>query len=400
MDYRDERDALRARIESLEGALGSAQAEVERMRATEAALEASKREVVLLRSELNRLRPSGPPRQNGRMALFIVACSGLMVAAFGAAFLLRSRPPVPPPPPTIQEPVRVSPVVPVPPPVATLVEPPTPAEPPPPPPPRAKTARTASVEWKATVARSQGGGPPPGTACTIVAELSGDGRGADAREVEVSCGTKFLYRSTDPFDGMSSNGSDVTEAAGKSAGTLQYTLVYQDQGARSGRSQISIDTNQRSGTVWSDNAPTFRVDLRMEPLSLARDGEPLIDPENRKERLSAPILRTGKVSKLEGTPGVAVGSACTVDVSPVTSGDHNCRIRVRCGGRLFYGDKNSGFNVCDLKEGRVGRLVDERPSSQDSDPMLDMDLAEDTVTVADDAEPAWKLTIDLTKAAR
>ncbi len=398
MDYRDERDALRARIESLEGALGSAQAEVERMRATEAALEASKREVVLLRSELHRLRPGGPPRQNGRMGLFIAACSGVMAIAFGAAFLLRSGP-VPPPPPTIQEPVWVSPVVPVPPPAVTLVEPPTPAEPPRPPPP-ARVARTASVEWKATVARSQGGGPPPGTSCTIVADLSGNGQEADASEVEVSCGTKFLYRSSDPFDGMSSNGSEVTEAAGKTAGTLQYTLAYQDQGARSGRSQISIDTSQRSGTVWSDNAPTFRVDLRMEPLSPARPGEPLIDPENRKERLREAVVRTGKVMKLEGTPGVAVGSACTVDVSPVTSSSHNCRIRVRCGGKLFYGDKNSGFNVCALKEGSIGRLVDERPSSKDSDPMLDMDLAEDTVTVADDAEPAWKLTIDLTKAAR
>lgn len=52
MDYRDERDALRARIESLEGAVASAQAEVERMRATEAALEASRREVQILRAEM------------------------------------------------------------------------------------------------------------------------------------------------------------------------------------------------------------------------------------------------------------------------------------------------------------------------------------------------------------
>ena len=52
MDYRDERDALRARIESLEGALASAQAEAERMRATEVALDAARREVMLLRSEL------------------------------------------------------------------------------------------------------------------------------------------------------------------------------------------------------------------------------------------------------------------------------------------------------------------------------------------------------------
>lgn len=396
MDYRDERDALRARIESLEGAVASAQAEVERMRATEAALEASRREVQILRAEMDRFRPKQAPQQGSRMGPLIAVCTLLMAGAFAAAFLLRASPAKPPPPTTPDPPTVATPVVPVPP--VTVPEPATP--PPPPPAPPAKAARTAQVEWKATIARSQGGAPPPGTPCKIVADLSGDGSRASVRDLEVSCGGKFLYRASDRFSGMSNSSRDVEELAGKTTGTLQYTLSYQDQGARSGRSQITIDTNQRSGTVWSDNAPTFRVDLRMEPPSLPTTGEPLVDPENRKERLAETIVRTGTVTKLEGTPGVAVGAVCTVDVSPVSNGESNCRVRVRCGNKLFYGDGSSGFNVCPLSEGRVGRLVDDRPSSVDSDPTLNMDLAENLVVVGDDADPAWKLTIGLARPAR
>jgi hypothetical protein len=198
---------------------------------------------------------------------------------------------------------------------------------------------------------------------------------------------------------MSNSSRDVAELAGKAAGTLQYSLDYGDQGPRSGRSQIALDTSQRQGSVWSDNVPTFRVELRLEPLSTPRSGEPLIDAENRKERLSVAVVRTGTVTKLEGTPGVAVGAACNVEVSPNSGSERNCRIRVRCGGKLFYGDGESGYNQCEIKEGRIGRLQDERPSSQDTDPTLDMDLAENTVIVADDAPLAWKLTIGLVRAA-
>lgn len=398
MDYRDERDALRARIESLEGALASAQAEVERMRATEAALEASRREVQLLRAEMDRFRPGQTPPQGPRMGPLIAVGTVVMAGVFALAFFLRASPAAPPPP--APEPTSAAtPVVLVPPPSRAEPVVQAPAKPRRAPEPE-KPARTAQVEWKATIARSQGGGPPPGTPCKIVADVSGDGSSAGVGNLEVSCGTRFLYRASDTFNGMSNNGSHVEEVAGKAAGALQYTLNYEDQGARSGRSQITIDTNQRSGTVWSDNAPTFRVDLRMEPMSLARTGEPLIDPENRKERLAETIVRTGTVTKLEGAPGVAAGAACTVDVSPVATGNHNCRIRVRCGNKLFYGDGSSGFNVCSLKEGRVARLVDDRPSSEDSDPTLDMDLAENTVVVGDDGDPAWKLTIGLARVAR
>lgn len=392
MDYRDERDALRARVESLEGALATAQADLERMRATEAALETSKREIQRLRSEVERLRPTQRPTQNRGLGLVIAGGSVVMMTAFGAALTLRGRDA--PAPVVVEAPTPTAATA-----VPSPKEPepaPRPAEPPRRPTPRrAVASRSAHAEWTATVAQSQGG-PPVGTACKILAELAGDGSGAHVGELEVTCGTKFLYRSTDSFNGMSNNGSDATEEPGTAAGTLRHAITYQDQGTRSGRSQISLDTAQRTGVVWSDNVPTFRVELRIVPWSADRTGDPLIDPENRRERLSETVVRTGTVTKTEGTPPAAAGAACTVDVSPAQSGQSNCRIRVRCAGKLLYGDGSSGYNKCALKEGRIGRIDDER--TDDGDPALLMDLAENTVVVRDDGDPSWKVTVLLARA--
>jgi len=394
MDYRDERDALRARVESLEGSLSTAQADLERMRATEQALEASKREIQRLKAELDRLRPKQPgDDQTGRLRLIIGVGAVVMIAAFGTAYSLRGG--VKPAP--SNEPVS-APQIPVqkpePPP-----EPPTP-QPAPAPAQPAKPVRTAHAEWSATVKSSQGAGPAAGTACTIVAELQGDGEDAGVQDLEVVCGSKFLYRSTDPINGMSTRSSGADEVAGKSPGTLRYTVMLEDQGTRSGRAQISLDSKQRTAVVWTENVPTYRVELAVEAESLPRTGDPLIDEANRVERLAATVLRTGSVAKLEGNPGVAAGAQCSVDVSPVAAGAQNCRVRVRCGGKLLYGDGTTGYNKCAIREGRLGRLSDPRPSSQDHDPELEMDLSENTVVVGDDADPPWKVSVALTPAPR
>jgi hypothetical protein len=394
MDYRDERDALRARVEGLEGALATAEAELSRMRATEVALEASKREVQWLRGELARTQPAGRPQKGRGPGLIIGAGLAVMAVAFGAAMVLRARPHAPV---VIEVPQSPKPW-------AEPPEPPEPAPkpvaaPPRPAPPKPAAVRRQYAEWSATIAAAQGSAPPPGTACKILAELTGDGAQIGVGEVEVSCGAKFLYRSTDTFSGMSNNGSDATEEPGKSAGTLRHTLVVTDQGTRTGRSQISLDTAQRTGTIWSDNVPLFRATLRMEPWSLERTGDPLVDAENRRERLGETVVRTGTIAKIEGSPPAPAGAACTVDVSPAQSGDNNCRIRVRCGNALLYGEGQSGYNQCPIKEGRVGRVKDDRTSATDGDPGLDMDLSENTVIVSEiDGDPSWKVTVALARA--
>lgn len=396
MDYRDERDALRARLESLEGALTTAQAELERMRATEAALDASRREIQRLRAEVEHLRSGSRPREGRGLGPLIAVGLAVMAFAFGAAYVLRARPA-----PSPVEPAPVAVVVASPPPTvepAVPVPPPRPARPARPTPPARD--RSAHAEWTATVTTSQGAAPPPGTRCKVLAELSGDGAEAGVSEVEVACGTRILYRSSDKLNGMANMGSDVSEAAGERAGTLKHQLSFQDQGARTGaRTQISLDTALRTGVVWSENVPTFRAELRVDPWSAERDGQPLVDPENRVERFAEAIVRTGTVLEAEAGAPVRAGAACTVDVSPASSGQLNCRVRVRCGGALLYGKESSGYNKCAMNGGRLARLTDERSSAEDGDPALDVDLPENTVILSEGGDSPYKLTIRLTPEA-
>lgn len=365
------------------------------MRATEAALEASKREVMWLRAEMARLRPPPGQAQNRGMGLLIGGGLVVMTAAFGASFLLRGKPspPIvvaPPPLPTVQD---------------LPTEPPKPAEPVPPPTvaaaPTPKPVRTARAEWGAVVAQTQGAGPAAGTACKISAELIGDGASATVRDLEVLCGTRFLYRLSDTFSGMSNTSLDVAEDAGKAAGTQRYTLMMSDEGARSGRAQLSLDTTQRIATVWSTNAPPFRVELRMEPWSREQPGEALIDPENRRKAFGEPILRTGTVTSTDGAAPVPMGAVCTADISPAKSGKANCRIRVRCSGKLLYGDGQSGYNVCESQNGQLARINDGSSTAEDGDPAMEMDLSENAVVLRDDGGGSpWKVAITLARAPR
>ena len=392
MEYRDERDALRARVESLEAEIATARAELERMNATEAALEASKNGAQRLRAEIARMRPGAPPGAGKPSVAWLVLVPVAAAMGIGFGALIFARPRVAPPPPPL--PVAQTPE-PTPPP---KVDPPEPAKVPEPAAP-ARSVRTAHVEWTATVKSTQGAGPAPGTSCKILGDLSGDGASTHLDDLEVVCGAKFLYRATDHFNGMANRSSGVSEIPGKDA-ALRYAVILQDQGTRTGRAQISLDTNQKSAVVWSENVPTFRVELTTAPLSEPRTGEPLLDAEHRLERLAEAIVRSGSVSSVEGNPGVSAGAQCTVDVSPASTGDSNCRVRVRCGGKVVYGNGGSGYNKCTIKEGRLGRLEDPRPSSQDSDPQLDMDLAENTVVVRDSGDTSWKISVALSPAGK
>lgn len=388
MDYRDERDALRARVESLESSLASAQAELQRMRATEAALEASRREAMRLRFELERFRPAGAARESSKVGLVIGGGLAVMTMAFGAAFLLRTKPASPPKvgdfgpssqPDIPVEPPRVPPRV---------------VEPPHGPTVATTYMRSAQVEWPARVLRSQGGAPAVGTACKVLAELRGDGLVAIIGDLEVRCGTTVLYRSSDEINGVSTTSVDVIEVAGKTPDSMREALTYSDVGSRTGRNQFTLSTLQREGTVWSENAPAFRVELQVDSWTVDRQGQPLVDPANRRERLLSPIGVSGAVRSLEGEVQVTQGQACTVDVTPA-SGESNCRVRVRCGSTLLYGAGDSGYNKCTIENGKVGKLVDPRPSAEDTDPMLEMDLSENVVTVRDSGEKPWSVSITL-----
>jgi hypothetical protein len=245
--YRDERDALRSQVDTLQQDLESARvdaAKAQQVGVLEERLAQAQRDLQAMHTELERLRGGPPKKTNNAPAIIVMGLAGGILVMGGAMFFLLQRAPTPAPAPAVaQEPIEAPrPVQPVKP-----VEPPKVAEPSKP-----EKARH-SVVWKATVQHATGmavAGP-----CTITATIRGEGDDADVGDVQIACGKTTLYDSKTPLNGMSMNSSDAKESAGA------FSMVYSDKGARSGRTQASIDTSKHAAAAWSDDAPPFRVDL-------------------------------------------------------------------------------------------------------------------------------------------
>jgi hypothetical protein len=268
MDYRDERDAMRGRIENLEQDLASANQELEerrhhqdpqRIAELEKQLADARRQLDLVGSELERVKGGRAPKPTG--VVVVAALAGVVVAMGALGFLLLRGSAAPPP---------------------VSVEPPAPPEvqeAPRPTPPKAAPAvptRRVRAQWKGSVTRATGLALAPGTACTIDATLEGRERGVAAKDLTVTCGGTPLYRSTDALEGMSMYSSDASEEPGPNASTHVYALAYHDKGTRTGaRSEVSLDTSAKTGAVWRDSAPAWRVELAITPKSAAVQGEAL-----------------------------------------------------------------------------------------------------------------------------
>lgn len=268
MDYRDDRDAMRGRIENLEQDLAAANREIEerrraqdpaRLAELEAQLAEARRKLDDVGGELARLR--GTRRPANALAVVI----GVMTIAGGvlgfSVFAVRRPPPIAAPPAPVL-PVEAAPK-------PAVTTPPAPVSP-------VVPGLQAKARWTGSVTRATGLTLAPGTACVLDATLEGGARGIVAKELSVSCGGKVLYRSTDKLEGMSMNSSGAAEEPGPSAGTQVYQLAYHDKGTRTGaRNEISLDTESKTGAVWRDSAPMWRVELSIAPKSAPVQGDAL-----------------------------------------------------------------------------------------------------------------------------
>ncbi|MRG91883.1 hypothetical protein [Polyangium spumosum] len=276
MTYRDERDALRGRIQGLEQDLDEArrsQQTAEEKRARIAQIEGRMREAEVdlkaMRSELAALRGAPPPRKNSPVLFFVLAGG---VAALGAAVSVVYLVASPPPPPA-----RVV----VEPPIAdgTIIDderapvPPKKTEAPPAP------ARSVAARWEGKVVRATGIALAPGASCAVDATLEMKNEKSRVAKLLVTCGGRPVYRSTDTLEGTSMYSSGFAEQPGKEAGTFTYAMRYSDIGARSGpRTQISLDSTQGQAAVWSEVVPIFRVEFKLPAESAAVRGERLLPP--------------------------------------------------------------------------------------------------------------------------
>jgi len=280
MTYRDERDALRGRIEGLEQDLHEAKqaqqdeatkrARIEqieaRMRETEESLQA-------MRAELASM--GGPQKKPQKNMAPLFAAMGIMMLAGVVAAVFLVRVPAPPPPQVD------SPRVPATPAMTQAPIPEIPADDPLQPAPF--PTRQAKAQWTGQVTSARGLALPAGTRCTIDATLESTGDKQRVTDLAVKCGDKVIYNSQDKLEGMSMSGAGMAEEPGKEAGTFTYALSYSDTGARSGpRTQATIDTTHKQGIVWSDVIPAFRVEFSVPTLSAPVKGESLMSAKKPK----------------------------------------------------------------------------------------------------------------------
>ncbi len=274
MNYRDERDALRGRVEGLEQDLDEARraqqddatkrARIEqieaRMRETEDNLRAMRAEVAAL---------GGAPKPKKNLVPLIIGMGVASAAmAMAGVFLVttpqKSQIPVATPP----QPLPPVPVIePVPIPKVPTEDPEKPATP----------ARQVKAQWTGKITEARGIAGAPGSPCIVDATLESQGDKHRVAQLSVKCANKVVYDSADKLEGMSMLNAGMAEEAGKEAGTFAYAVSYSDTGARGGpRTQISLDTTLKQGAAWSEVVPIFRVEFSVSPLSGPVKGEALI----------------------------------------------------------------------------------------------------------------------------
>ena len=289
MNYRDERDALRGRIEGLEQDLDEARRAQQddavkraRIEQIEARMRETEQNMQAMRSELAALGAGPKPKKN-LVPLVIGMGVATAVAAMAGVFLMLA--------PRVQpraavEPYQHTDVGPAHTSVPIAEPPPIPAFPKEEPVKPLAPVRQVNAQWTGKITRAQGIAAAPGAPCVVDATLESQGDKQRVTQLSVKCAGKVVYNSTDKLEGMSMTGSGMAEEPGKESGTFSYAISYSDTGARAGsRSQISLDTTQKQGAVWSEVIPIFRVEFSVPPLSGPIKGEALIPKKEQFGRL-------------------------------------------------------------------------------------------------------------------
>ncbi len=232
------------------------------------------------------------------------------------------------------------------------------------------------LQFPARVVASKGNRVKNGAPCVIQVHTYG-GRIAD---LDVTCAKDTIYDTRSRLNGISRMGGQIREQAGKAADEWRYRLQFSDTGARSLRSQVTLNSLTRTGSVFSESTDAFRVELRLSEFSLPRQGEPVFDTprEVLPLRTSLDVISTqGQAPTLPKT--------CSLDVRYLESTRQgpNCKTELRCGSRLLYGKGQSGFGPCDIEEGKIVRFRDDEETHEDGDPKFDFDTTSGSVHIED-----------------
>ncbi len=281
MNYRDERDALRGRVDGLEQDLEVARRDQQdeatkraRVEQIEARMRETEDNLRAMRAELATLGGAPRPKKNHRPVFLALGVSSL-AAAIGAFFLVSV--PEPAPKHVTHSPEPLTALHPPPAPPIPEMPPGEPLKPP-------AAARQVKALWAGKATNIRGLAIGPGAPCIIDGTLESNGDKPRVAQLSVKCNNKVVYDSSDKLEGMSMSGYGMAEEPGKETGTFAYALNYSDTGARSGpRTQVSIDTTHGQGAVWSEVVPIFRVEFSVPTLSALVKGEALVPAKKSRD---------------------------------------------------------------------------------------------------------------------
>jgi len=325
-------------------------------------------------------------RRKGNGCLY--ALLGLGVLLVGASIALEVMPelpslpldrPPPPPPAPYAPPEPLAPA-------------PAPAPAPPAPPEPEAPDETLSILWHASFTDAG-----HETACVLRLEVTPSLRRPVPRRLHLECadGTRFEA----PVLGSSLSGIQTDNGP-------QYELVAPSvRGRDIDGAEVTTHVNTHEHSIRIEGSRQLPPNLYVEELS-APSGAASLGLSHT--RIVLPLVRIAVPTTVSGAIPSALGAVRGTGREPrpgdpvcellgwstVDSG-YNCRITLRCAGELIYGAGQSGFNACELSGGAIERADDTGPTSDNTDPVFDLDVSAGTLLVSDDTPADWSARFDL-----
>jgi len=355
MGFRDDREAMRAHVETLKEQL-------DEQREANAQLQMK---MDALSKRMDRLEPA-PRSPAARQRMLVAAAAVLLLGGAVAGFVFYSSPKVEPPKPSEAAPA------PEPRPEAAVD---TAATPPPPPEPSSSPAPPepsydGMAEWVGTVSAIEGREDlSVGEGCVVRAEAGSLAYRLGPERLEVRCGEVVLYQRavsrrepSSPFERWECRVRGQRESEGG-----LYAFRCSDRGLREDRPELELDTLAKRARLWTDE---FSIEL-----ALAHPAVRTPEQMNPNIEMSLPIreglTRSGEVIRSNGP--VEAGASCQLTLEPADHGDdwerrhENCRASLRCGGRRVFQQSASCLVDRDLQLTGLRIIDDESPVAVQGD---------------------------------
>lgn len=392
MVFRDDRDALRAQREALEGEVNDLTDRLEEakreLRHHEDKDEQDEAELARLRDEVESLRarlgevPEAPKKKNPQRAMVIASLVSTVGVAAGF-FLTQQSVDEPPTPRGLGGSASA----------AAAGGQPRVATPPQPTP-------LDIATFGAVVLSSEGIDVSAGDGCVLEVRIAGPNR---LGHTTVRCGDVIYDSRTDAGTSITSSSSQLTTHV-RPDGAFEHSVKYVDVGTRTGpRPQISVDTQAQRMRVWSEGAEPFDVHFYVDDRSGPWMGRTVTD--GRRDASIDRLHLRALATDTSGPYPEAADGGCELMGHAEAETGLDCRTLLRCGETILYGAGTTGYNDCQVDPGQGGALIatanDTETTASNSDPVFLLDVPGRRVTVADEREGTrWQVEMALSEDPR